>query len=377
METLKKRQIGFTLFKYIFLDILLYSFVTFLFFFVIFFVNNLLVTIQDNLIKNVSLSLIAKFFLYSIPIVIANAAPYSAFIGALMCLGRFVSDREFLAANSLGVPNKKLFLPTIAAAVFFALLNFFVNDFLIPFTAPKLNDVMFEISRENPSAQIQSFAVKRIQNLVIASGEVSKEGIDDLLVIDTSNKNTINFLSAKKSFLRKPEHSEILLSLEPNDPQLFVLNKNSPEDFEYAYGEKLTYNFLLSEMSDINYNQLGPGQLSSYKLIKKIKLLREEENASPFYLNWYNLELQKKFSIPFGAMFFVFLAYALSRSLHLYNQGVGFVVGLIISVVYWAILMFGQQLSIDKNINSSITAWLPNLLLLSVGIFLILKKGKH
>lgn len=374
MNILKKRRIGFTLFKYIFLDILLYSFVAFLFFFVIFFVNNLLVTIQDNLIKNVSLALIGKFFLYSIPIVIANAAPYSAFIGALMCLGRFVSDREFMAANALGVPNKKLFIPTIVAAVFFALINFFVNDFLIPFTAPKLNDVMFEIGRENPSSQIQSFAIKRIQNLVIASGDVSKEGIDNILVIDTSDKNTINFLSAKKTFLLKPEHNEVLLSLEPNEPQLFVLNKNKPEDFEYAYGEKLTYNFLLSEMPNLNSNKLGPGQLSSYNLIQKIKLLHKEENVSPFYLNWYNLELQKKFSIPFGAMFFVFLAYALSRSLHLYNQGVGFVVGLIISVGYWAVLMFGQQLSIDKNINSTLTAWLPNVLLLGIGIFLILKK---
>lgn len=373
---MKKNTIGKTLFLYLFQEMLLYCFVSFLFFFVIFFVNNLLVEIQGNLIKNVSLSLILKFFLYSLPIVIANAAPYSAFIGALMCLGRFVSDYEFIALNSLGLSNKKILLPTMAIAIVLSLLNFFVNDILIPYTAPKLNTVYLEMMSENPAMQIQSYSIKRADQTIIAAGEVTKESISDLVIIDTSEKGKLNFLSAKETLLAKNSNPEVLLSLEPINPRLLILNTSNPKAFDYIYGEKLTYNFLTSELQSLGVFSLGPGQLSFFDLYNKIKELKEESTTSTTYINWYNLELHKKFSIPFGALFFIFLAYTLSINLKLYNQGVGFVIGLFISVVYWAILMFGQRVSIDHGLNSTLAAWLPNLLLVAMGIALLWRQTK-
>lgn len=371
-----KVKVGGTLFWYLFFDILLYYFVVFLFFFAIMFVNNILVNIQDNLIRNVSLSLILEFFLYSIPLVIANAAPYSAFVGALMCLGRFVGDYEFLAINSLGVSDKKILKPVMAAALMVSLLNFFVNDFLIPASAPKLNDVYLEMMSENPSMQMQSYAIKKTDKVVIASGEISKNAISDILVIDASSEGKTSFLSSKNSNLIKQNNPEILMSLEAQNPRLLILVNSNPKKFDYAYGEKLIYNFLLADMETFNFFSLGPGQLSSYDLSKKIKAMRKEKSTLPSYLNWYNLEFQKKFSIPFGALFFVFLAYALSRNLKIYNQGVGFVVGLFISVCYWAVLMIGQSFSVNRNINSTFTAWFPNAILLIVASFLMWRKNK-
>lgn len=369
----KKVGIGKILFRYIFFEILLYSFVAFLFFFVIFFVNNLLVTVQENIIKNVSASLILKFFLYSVPIVIANAAPYSAFVGTLMCLGRFVSDYEFVSLTSLGIPDRKILLPVLAAALCMSGINFAVNDFLIPATAQDLNDTVAELRTENPSMQIQSYSIKKTDKTVIASGEVSKQGIDDILLIDNSQNDTIYFLSAKHAQLVKQDNREIIMSLEPIAPQFFSVKKNNLENFEYAYGEKLSYNFLQAEFPNDAYGLLGPGQYSSYDLAKKIKLMREDESTSSAYLNWYNLEFQKKFSIPFGAAFFILLAYTISRNLKLYNQGLGFVIGLFISVCYWAIFMAGQSLSLDGKVNGIFAAWLPNCLLLFISCVLILK----
>lgn len=373
---MKKNRLGKTLFVYLLSEILLYCFVAFLFFFVIFFVNNLLVNIQDNLIKNVSLRLIAKFFLYSIPIVIANAAPYSAFVGALMCLGRFVSDLEFVSMNSLGISDKKLLFPVMSAALIFCVLNFFVNDLLIPLTAPKLNDIYVEMVSENPATQMQSFAIKKTDKIIIACGEISKDGINDILVVDNSVQGQTNLLSAKRAQLVKQNNKEILMSIVPEHPRLLVLQDNNPANFEYAFGEKLTYNFLLSEMQNLNFFSLGPGQLNFYTLLKKIEAIKQDGATSPEYINWYKLELHKKLSVPFGALFFVFLAYALSCNLKIYNQGVGFVTGLLISVAYWAVLMGGQQLGIKKNINSALVAWLPNVLLLLTASFLMWKKSR-
>ena len=374
MKNIRKGRIGANIFLYVLSEILLYCFVAFLFFFVIFFVNNLLVNIQDNLIKNVSLSLIMEFFLYSVPVVIANAAPYSAFIGTLMCLGRFVGDSEFIALNALGISDRQILIPVMAAALILGLSNFFLNDFLIPYTAPKLNKIAEEMIRENPATQIQSYSIKKVNKIIIASGKVEKNTVNDLVIIDMTAANTVNILSAKTTQSATPSSSAILMALTPLSPKLLMLNKNAPQTFDYAYGEKLTYNFLLSELDNRTLFSLSPGQLSSRDLAKKINTMKETQETSKEYLNWFALEFHKKFSIPLGAVFFIFLAYWLSRNLKLYNQGVGFVVGLLISVCYWALLMFGQQLAVQRHFHGAVTAWLPNVLLLFIGLALMKHK---
>ncbi|MBQ7612486.1 MAG: LptF/LptG family permease [Spirochaetaceae bacterium] len=373
---MKKLRIGKTLFFYIFTEMMLYCFVSFLFFFVIFFVNNLLVEIQGNLIKNVSIALIMKFFLYSLPIVVANAAPYSAFVGALMCLGRFASDYEFIALNSLGLSHTRILLPTMAVALTFSLLNFFTNDILIPFTAPKLNDTYLEMMSENPAMQLQSHSIRQANQTIIAAGEVTKEGVSDIVIIDSSEPHKTTFLSAKTAKLAKTNNPEILLSLQPIKPRLFILDTHTKYDFDYAYAENMTYNFLASEQQNFGLFSLGPGQLSFSDLRKRIKEIQSESITNTSYLNWYNLELHKKFSIPFGALFFIFLAYTISINLKLYNQGLGFVVGLFISVAYWAILMMGQQLSVENKLDSTIGAWIANAVLLVVALILVWKKKR-
>ena len=273
MKNIRKGRIGANIFLYVLSEILLYCFVAFLFFFVIFFVNNLLVNIQDNLIKNVSLPLIMEFFLYSVPVVIANAAPYSAFIGTLMCLGRFVGDSEFIALNALGISDRQILIPVMVAALILGLSNFFLNDFLIPYTAPKLNKIAEEMIRENPATQIQSYSIKKVNKIIIASGKVEKNTVNDLVIIDMTAANTVNILSAKTTQSATPSSSAILMALTPISPKLLMLNKNAPQTFDYAYGEKLTYNFLLSELDNRTLFSLSPGQLSSRDLAKKINTM--------------------------------------------------------------------------------------------------------
>lgn len=45
-------------------------------------------------------------------------------------------------------------------------------------------------------------------------------------------------------------------------------------------------------------------------------------------MNIYIMELHRKFSVPFGAFFFVLLAFAISRAGKTYDQSTGFIVGL-------------------------------------------------
>jgi lipopolysaccharide export system permease protein len=82
----------------------------------------------------------------------------------------------------------------------------------------------------------------------------------------------------------------------------------------------------------------------------------------------YRLEYYKKFSIPFGALSFVFLAVSLGFLAKKSGQTVGFIFGLIISVIYWAFLLGGQTMGIRLGYSPFWSMWLPNILAISIGL---------
>jgi lipopolysaccharide export system permease protein len=85
-------------------------------------------------------------------------------------------------------------------------------------------------------------------------------------------------------------------------------------------------------------------------------------------LSIYRLEYYKKFSIPFGAFSFIFLAVPLGLMAKKSGQTVGFLFGSFISVIYWALLLGGQTLGINRGYSPFLSMWIPNILAISVGL---------
>ena len=91
-------------------------------------------------------------------------------------------------------------------------------------------------------------------------------------------------------------------------------------------------------------------------------------NDRSLSLHW--LEFYKKFSIPFGAFTFIFLAVSLGLMAKRSGQTVGFIFGLFISVIYWVLLVGGQILGTRFFLPPFWSIWMPNILALSVGLIL-------
>jgi len=95
-----------------------------------------------------------------------------------------------------------------------------------------------------------------------------------------------------------------------------------------------------------------------------------QELARDRNLRVYRLEYYKKFSIPFGALSFVFLATPLGLFARKSGQSVGFGVGLIIAILYWALLIGGQTMGVRLGYSPFWAMWLPNVAAVSIGAFL-------
>jgi len=415
------RSLSLTIFKYILSEAFFSFLIAFLFFFFIFFVNQLLLMAQEILTKHVPLGQVALLVLFSLPGVIAMSAPFASLVGTLMTVGRLSSDNEVLVMLSSGLSYRNVFIPAMTVGLVISLLSFVANDILMPAGTLQFARLYRRILVSTPALELEANSVKKFKDTVIVTGNVTGNAIDNMLILDRTSDGERRLIMANNAELKDSGKSGLNLDL----GRAFVQSSKeiAREDYDYASAGFLRYwvpqEDLIQAMSPIS-----PREMSSIDVYKEIRkktvdlsarlnekqgkvavlalTLEQTLRAGPPSELWnrranqfttfqreaqilqatrkdrslslYWLEFYKKFSVPFGAFSFIFLAVALGLMAKRSGQTVGFIFGLIISVIYWALLLGGQTMGVRLSTPPFWSMWLPNILALSAGIILAVIK---
>jgi lipopolysaccharide export system permease protein len=392
-------------------------FVSFLFFFFIFFVNQLLLMAQQILAKRVPFNQVVLLILFSLPQVIAMAAPFASLVGTLMTIGRLTSDNEILVMLSSGLSYKNIFIPALVVGIIVSLLSFFANDVLLPAGTVQFTRLYRRILVSTPALELEANSVKRFKDTIIVTGNVTGTSIDNVLILDKTSDGERRLILAKNAELR--DAGKEGLSLDLLDAFIQSSKELARLDYDYASSGFLRYWVPQEDMIQA-VSSVGPNQMSSLDVWKEIKRRKEnlrirlngqlnknlgtilalEEslrkgqrneawNRRPNLLSAFSREIliieaerkdrslrnywqefYKKFSLPFGALSFVFLSVSLGLLAKKSGQTVGFIFGLIIAVIYWALLITGQNLGSRLGYSPFWTMWLPDLLSIGMGLIL-------
>jgi lipopolysaccharide export LptBFGC system permease protein LptF len=121
----------------------------------------------------------------------------------------------------------------------------------------------------------------------------------------------------------------------------------------------------------------GPRTMSSRMVVQGIKNIQIEKGDDfEKKINIWKLELNKKYSIPLGALFLSLFAMSLSLILKNHKK-IGFCICLFSCILYWALLMYGQIFSINKGKYGVLAMWLPNIVFLFISCVLYLCYKKN
>jgi lipopolysaccharide export system permease protein len=94
-------------------------------------------------------------------------------------------------------------------------------------------------------------------------------------------------------------------------------------------------------------------------------------------LQIYWIEFHKKFSIPFACLAFTVFAFPVGLLTRRSGRSVGFAVGLMVAVIYWAMLIAGQTLGTQQlQYSAFLSMWAPNLLVLALGVAVFLLRRR-
>jgi lipopolysaccharide export system permease protein len=372
---------------------------------------------QEILAKRVPFVQVALLILYSLPSIVAMSAPFASLVGTLMTIGRLSSDNEILVLLSSGLSYRNIFLPALAVGIVISVLSFIANDVLLPAGTVQFSRLYRRILVSTPALELEANSVKRFKDTVVVTGDVTGNAISDVLILDKTSDGERRVIMAKTAELKDGGRQG--LSLDLNDAFIQSSKEVARRDYDYGSSGFLRY-WVPQEDLIQAVSSIGPREMSSTDVRREIK--KKEENLrtrldqrynkalnhalsldsairrGPQDAEWnrranytqnfvreteaavalkndrslliYRLEYYKKFSIPFGALSFVFLSVSLGLLAKKSGQTVGFIFGLLIAVVYWALLLTGQTMGMRLGYSPFWTMWLPNILCISVGVIM-------
>ena len=118
-------------------------------------------------------------------------------------------------------------------------------------------------------------------------------------------------------------------------------------------------------------------EMTTYDLTKALNEMKEEYKSDPSLktrVNLWTMEFHKKFALPFGSIFFAFLAFSIAFLFGKHNgQTLGLFLGLIICVIYWAMQIMGQLFVQKVGANAFWCIWVPNFVIGFFGIIFLIK----
>ncbi len=392
--------------------------IAFLFFFVVFFVNQILLMAEEILSRRAQLKDVLLLLVYSMPSEIAMAFPFASLVGALMAAGRFASDNEMLVFQACGVPARRIFIPFAVLGIVFSLLSFVMNDVFLPLGNIEFSKLYYRMIVSSPGVELSPWSVRKYKNITIVTGAQDNDAVKDILIFDQSDEGRERLISAQKAGISGKSGSSSVVLLQLEGVHMQVLVDKDKDRFEYSDCDSMEYRIDLRESGGA-FSGVGPSSMSSVDLLKEIqdkqkvfddrkqkrqvdlalarfKLADAYDQLSGDNIPWqnsrsrlgaplsavdsiehspiadrslqtYRLEYFKKFSIPSGAFFFVILAFPLGIKARRSGRSVGFGLGLLVAVLYWALLLGGQTFSTRLGWSPFWAMWAPNIFVFFAG----------
>ncbi len=355
------------LIKYLYRELFYYFMICFAFLFVVFFANQILLIGEDMLAKRAPFNDVVKIMIYSLPAIIAQSAPFATLVGFLMCLGRMASDNEILIFRASGFSFRSILGPVMVLGMAISLVSFFVNDYLLPLGTIKYNQLYRKILHSNPTVVLEPDSVKQIGDSTVVIGSVDGDNVSDIIFFSEAKKDEESIIVAGASKLTGAKNEGVLLQLDMSNTFVTTFKNHIRKTYDVMKSERTILNIFDSTFTG-KYGK-NPREMTFIDLRKEIHSMELKPDIDKIRLNTWRMEYYKKFAIPFGSIFFAFLAFSIAFLFGKHNGlTMGLFIGIIICVLYWAMQISGQLLVTRVHLDSFLCIWIPNILLAVMGV---------
>ena len=330
-----------------------------------------------NWIVNYHLSLwaVLAFMLYSMPAFLMFIIPMSVMLAVLLTFLRMSGDNEIIALKSCGLSVYGLLPPVLFFSFIAVLLTIFITLYALPKSKTALAEMTLKVAASNIDIGLKertfNDAFKGIM-LYVNKIDLKNKKLIDLFIVDRRRSNMVSTVIAPQGRLvSEPDRHLYHLLLSNGQIHQTSLKDRSANSVSFD-----TYQLSLGlekEIADIGNRQKHRKEMSVAELRKLIK------DSPPNSRNYYKgqIILHRRFSIPFACLALGLLAFSLGLLAKTTNRSYGLILCLFFFLLYYVMLTAGYGFAKKGVYPAAIVLWIPNLVMLGIGLFFLFQTAKE
>ncbi len=345
---------------------------------ILIFVLNLLFQMLGKIAgKGLNLSIIAEFFFLNLAWIVALAVPMAVLIATLMAFGRLSSDNEITALKASGVSIFSLMKSAMIFGLLITVALFYFSDRILPEFNHRSRLLRSDISRKRPTVNLEEGIFHfDVPNIVMRAGKIDEETstLFELIIYDESDRKYNTTILADSGRLEfSYETEQFVMTLYSGN--IHRIEKINPESYQSTEFETAVFRMdapnMLLQRHESSYR--SDREQSSGMMMKEVKKLRNSPKPNTRRINAYLVEIHKKYSIPVACLVFVLVGVPMGVMFRSGGLGVSGGLAVLFFLIYWICLIAGEDLADRGIIAPWLAMWFPNILILFLGIFLIIR----
>ncbi len=309
---------------------------------------------------------VVRAFVYRMPQTVTLTLPMATMFGALMAIGRLSSDGEVEAMRAGGVSFLRLAAPVLAAGLLISALSLVLNEAVVPPANAASNQLLLGLAQHTVTEQdylvLQLPDDQRPKLIVYAAHFDATTGtLRDVWIGEFRDDQFWDHYIADSAVWRGTK-----IVMEGLTHRRYGLNGSYDEQWvesgEIEIGKApWQVETVRKEPEDMTLAELKRDILAMRQLPEPAR------NKLPELVEYYHIRL----AMPWSALGFALIAAPLGLRPKRTTTGVGLGISLAIILAYYIIFNTLRVVGEQGALPPALAAWLPNLILYSVGLGLL------
>ena len=322
--------------------------------------------------KGISPARVLMFVVYLLPSLLIYTVPMSVMLAVLIALGRLSADTEIIALKASGISLYQLMPPFVVLCLIGFVLTALCSVSLASLGRSTFRSHTEKFSAEQVAAGLEGGVFNdTIKGLIVYVQEFDQDTLQvkNIMISDRRNPaQPVVIIAEHGIILSDQSHLRLLFKLYEGS----IHRRNMEQKYEYAIFN--TYQMLLplpgAEKDDkpTKHSELSLQQLFAQKSALKRQGLDYSHEI---------IEINKRFSLPFSCLIFGLLGMSLGVYLRRGGRASGFMLSLIIVVLYFLLMSLAEKICKGGGVPPVIGMWMPNGVMVALAVYLFYKSIKE
>lgn len=320
-----------------------------------------------------SMFMVTKLFVYSLPGIVVLTFPMSMLLASLLSFGRLSGSSEITAMRSGGISFYRLTLPVFFVAFGVSIFAVAFNELVVPQANLAYDNLVYYEIEKNTEPKLQEHIIIKdikqgnVQRLTYARRyDAATNSMIGPMVQEFGNGELVRVENAESANWHENK---------------WIMHNGTIHDFSSKGKRPTEINAVQFKEQVLSLNKDPKAITLGQKKMKEMSIPELKQEISILHNQYvstsdYEVELHQRISIPMASLVFAMIGAPLGVQPHRSSSSIGLGISIIIIFIYYAIMTLMASLGQLGTIPAILAAWLPNIIGILVGFYLVHKASR-